>query len=112
MTHKIDAEAARSRTWDAIVIGAGMGGGLVGRRLAEQGLSVLFVEKGPFGPASERVISINEIAEPKARMIRGFWPKQAESRLDGQTVRFFGPYGCGVGGSSVFYSAALERHYH
>ena len=109
MTHTIDTEGARSRTWDAIIIGAGMGGGLVGRRLAEQGLSVLFVEKGPFGPASERVISVNEIVEPQARKIRGFWPKPTESRLDGQTVRFFGPYGCGVGGSSVFYSAALER---
>lgn len=102
-------EAARAQVWDAVIIGAGMGGGMVGRRLAEQGLSVLFVEKGPFGPASEQVIHLNEISEPDARMIRGFWPKQAESRLDGQTVRFFGPYGCGVGGSSVFYSAALER---
>ena len=109
MTHKIDADDARARVWDVIIIGAGLGGGLVGRRLAEQGLSVLFVEKGPFGPASEQVVSINEIVEPHARAIRGFWPKPTESRLDGQTVRFFGPYGCGVGGSSVFYSAALER---
>lgn len=35
------------REWDVIVIGTGIGGGTIGRRLAEQGLSVLFVEKGP-----------------------------------------------------------------
>ena len=71
MTQKIDIEGARAQVWDAIIIGAGMGGGLVGRRLAEQGLSVLFVEKGPFGPASEQVISINEIVEPEAAWILG-----------------------------------------
>ena len=36
----------RSREWDAIVIGTGVGGGTVGRRLAEAGLSVLYLEKG------------------------------------------------------------------
>ena len=35
MTHKIDADDARARVWDVIIIGAGLGGGLVGRRLAE-----------------------------------------------------------------------------
>lgn len=35
-----------AREWDAIVIGTGIGGGTIGRRLAEAGLSVLFVEKG------------------------------------------------------------------
>ncbi|MFD2440263.1 FAD-dependent oxidoreductase [Paracoccus kondratievae] len=33
--------------WDVIVIGTGIGGGTAGRHLAEAGLSVLFVEKGP-----------------------------------------------------------------
>src|ERR1700728_2179217 len=38
-----DIEASR---WDVIVIGSGVGGATVGRSLALQGLSVLFLEKG------------------------------------------------------------------
>ena len=37
------------RDWDVVIIGAGLGGGSAGRRLAEMGLSVLFLEKGPLG---------------------------------------------------------------
>ena len=43
MTSPFDTE------WDAIVIGAGMGGGTLGRALAEAGQKVLFVEKGAEG---------------------------------------------------------------
>ena len=42
------------REWDAIVVGTGIGGGVAGRRLAEKGLAVLFVEQGPAGPATTR----------------------------------------------------------
>ena len=42
------------KLWDVIVIGAGMGGGTVGRRLAEKGLSVLFVERGQIGSRAEQ----------------------------------------------------------
>ena len=105
----LSLDAARQGTWDVIVIGAGMGGGLLGRRLAEAGVSVLFVEKGPIGRAAEQVVGGEEITHPQARELRGLWPKQAEARLGGKATRFFGPYGSGVGGSSVFYAAALER---
>lgn len=100
---------ATSQEWDVIIIGAGLGGGVLGRRLAEHGLSVLFVEKGPKGHAAENQKNQPKLAHPEARRLRGIWPKQAESRLDGVATRFFGPYGSGVGGSSVFYAAALER---
>ena len=38
-----------SHVWDIIVIGSGVGGGTIGRSLAESGLSVLFLEKGTAG---------------------------------------------------------------
>ena len=100
---------AQSRSWDVIVIGAGMGGGLVGRRLTERGLSVLFLEKGPVGYRTERQPYSPDVADPIARQLRGYWPKPVEAH-DGLSVsRYFAPLGSGVGGSSVFYAAALER---
>lgn len=98
-----------NQSWDAIIIGAGMGGGMAGRQLAERGLRVLFVEKGPSGVRSEQQRLTDQIENPIARHIRGFWPKPAEAVLDGQKSTFFAPIGCGVGGTSVFYAGALER---
>lgn len=100
---------AKAQSWDVIIVGAGMGGGLAGRRLAERGLSVLFVEKGPAGYRSEQQAYSPDVADPAARQLRGFWPKPVEAH-DGKSVsRYFAPLGSGVGGSSVFYAAALER---
>lgn len=102
-------EDITSRIWDVIVIGTGMGGGVVGRRLAEQGLSVLFVEKGAAGKRAEAQGIDADIAEPFARSLHGYWPKPVSARLNGRRTEFFAPLGAGVGGSSVFYAAALER---
>ncbi len=100
----------QSIQWDVIVVGAGMGGGLLGRRLAERGIRVLFIEKGPLGyPMDRHALQNTPRNPPQARLIRGMWPKPSEARVNGVTTRFFGPYGSGVGGSSVFYAAALER---
>ena len=64
-----------AREWDAIVIGTGIGGGTVGRRLAEAGLSVLFVEKGPdLGDLA--VAALNNVERaPDARLAGGAWPR-------------------------------------
>lgn len=102
-------ETATSEVFDVIVVGAGMGGGMAGRRLAESGASVLFVEKGPAGYRREEQDMSVSITDPVARQIRGSWPKPLEAHLDGRVSRFFGPIGSGVGGSSAFYAAALER---
>lgn len=102
-------QEAQSRSWDVIVIGAGMGGGMAGRRLAERGLSVLFLEKGPAGHRSERQPYSPDIADPLARTLRGYWPKPVEAHDGASVSRYFAPLGSGVGGSSVFYAAALER---
>lgn len=95
--------------WDVIVIGTGMGGGTIGRALAEAGLKVLFVEKGPAGYRAEQTPLDPEIFVPEARMARGFWPGQVRATVDGREARFFAPLGAGLGGSSVFYAATLER---
>lgn len=101
-------EAAQSRVWDVIVIGTGMGGGLAGRRLAERGLSVLYVEKGRTGHRSEEQ-SLSGKESPDARILRGAWPKPVIAKVDGVEREFFAGIGCAVGGTSVFYAAALER---
>jgi len=97
------------RHWDVIVIGTGIGGGTIGRALAEQGLSVLFVEKGPAGHRTEETALNTAMADPVARTIRGFWPAPVTAQIDGKTRSFFAPLGSGLGGSSVFYAATLER---
>ncbi|WP_108813424.1 GMC oxidoreductase [Loktanella sp. Alg231-35] len=106
---EITLQDAKDQNWDVIIIGAGMGGGMAGRRLAERGLSVLFVEKGQIGYRTERQAYRDHIADPLARTLRGYWPKPVEEH-DGSTIKsYFAPLGSGVGGSSVFYAAALER---
>jgi len=100
---------ALGETWDAIVVGTGIGGGMAGRRLAERGLRVLFLEQGPEGYRAEETALNLEMFDPVARSIRGFWPTPMQARVDGRVSQFFGPIGGGVGGSSVFYAATLER---
>jgi choline dehydrogenase-like flavoprotein len=97
------------RDWDVIVIGTGMGGGLAGRRLAERGLSVLFLERGPLGPRGEEHRLDPEMRDPVARRVRGFWPAPIAAELDGRALELLGTVGAGVGGTSVFYAASLER---
>lgn len=102
-------DAIRNQLWDVIVIGTGVGGGVLGRRLAENGLSVLFVEQGPNGPRGEQTALDGEMYDPVARQVRGFWPDQIKAQVNGRSSEFFAPLGAGVGGSSVFYAATLER---
>lgn len=97
------------KIWDVIVIGTGMGGGTIGRRLAESGLSVLFLEKGPKGPRAEEQGLNDDIIDPVARQVRGYWPKPIKAKINGDEAEFFAPVGTGVGGSSAFYAATLER---
>lgn len=99
----------RDTHWDAIVIGTGVGGGVAGRALAEAGMKVLFLEKGRAGFRSEETAIDLVMGDPVARAIRGFWPDPITADLDGRRQDLLPPLGCGVGGSSVFYAATLER---
>lgn len=94
--------------WDVIVIGAGMGGGMVGRRLAEQGLSVLFVDSGLAGDRDDER-EWSTIDDPKERRARGYWPAPMKATINGRSSTFYGPVGSGPGGTSLFYAATLER---
>lgn len=100
----------RDRHWDIIVIGTGIGGGTIGRQLAEKGLSVLFLEKGHAGHRGEtNGLGGDAITDPIARMLRGWWPDRVCARIEGRESQPYVPIGAGVGGSSVFYAATLER---
>ncbi len=98
-----------TQKWDVIVIGTGIGGGTAGRRLAEAGLKVLFVEKGPAGFRAEQTRLDSEMFVPEARLARGLWPSQVHGRINGRDEAFYAPLGAGLGGSSAFYAATLER---
>ena len=97
------------KDWDVIVIGTGMGGGTIGRRLAELGKSVLFLERGPNGIRAEEHELRADVHDKQARLVRGFLPEPMHATVDGVETVFYAPLGCGVGGSSVFYAATLER---
>jgi choline dehydrogenase-like flavoprotein len=92
------------RDWDIAVIGAGLGGGTAGRRLVEMGFSVLFLEKGPF---AEKEIS--DPATNRSALERQFWEPVIHGEINEQHYRFENTIGSGVGGSSLFYAATLER---
>lgn len=101
--------ALLDQDWDVVVIGTGIGGGTIGRTLAEGGMRVLFLEKGPNGYRNERQALHSEVFTPEARALRGFWPIPMRAKVDGRDSTFFAPIGAGVGGSSAFYAATLER---
>ncbi|HTZ21565.1 MAG TPA: FAD-binding protein, partial [Opitutaceae bacterium] len=65
----LSAREAERIVWDVIVVGTGMGGGMLGYRLARSGRRVLFVEKGhstlPGTPATIRA-AVPELAEPRS----------------------------------------------
>jgi choline dehydrogenase-like flavoprotein len=104
--------------WDAIVIGTGMGGGTAGYELARLGRRVLFVEKGWSAPGGksfggEAAAGAPDDGEdedsPRARLRAGRWPLRLQEGSGARKTEFFAPLGCGIGGSTALYAAALER---
>ncbi|MGE2721089.1 GMC oxidoreductase [Mycolicibacterium celeriflavum] len=110
--------------WDAIVVGAGMGGGMLGYSLARAGRRVLFVEKGrstlPGVPGTIRS-AIPELAEPGAgRSAETYYDALARAGrstdevedVTGRLSRRFIPFiGSGTGGSSAIYGMVCERFF-
>lgn len=110
--------------WDVAVIGTGMGGGTAGYELARLGRRVLFIEKGSSVPGGFRFPEMDEqsrnAAEPRgrdrvsddspeARLQEGRWPERLQATTSFGESEFFAPLGCGIGGSTPQYGAALER---
>jgi len=112
--------------WDVAVIGTGMGGATIGYELARLGRRVLFIEKGLFLHGELRILEhggvqpdgnlLAQLANtsdesPQARLRAGRWPKRLQGKTSFGEIEFFAPLGCGSGGSTSLYAAALERFY-
>ena len=87
---------------DAIVIGSGVGGGTVARRLAENGAGVLLLERGDFVPREEGNWSVDTVFFEKRYSARESW-------LDRNNAPFDPGAYANVGGSTKFYGAAMFR---
>jgi len=106
--------------WDVVVIGTGMGGATTGYELARLGRRVLFLEKGQLShqaaPESDsstddRVAALQGALSdsPEVRLSAGRWPHRLRGSTSFGELNFFAPLGCGSGGSTALYGAALER---
>ena len=112
--------------WDVVVIGTGMGGSTVGYRLASLGRRVLFIEKGLYlqdasvepnladgGLRSHGADRAAQVLEgdfsPESRLRSGKWPSRLQGTTTFGALDFYAPLGCGTGGSTLLYAAALER---
>ncbi len=97
-----------------------MGGGTTGYALAKAGMSVLFLEKGRSTTDTDRVnagmfaetfwqgIKRPEATRPVLRQSGRYW-QDIEDISSGKPHRFIPFIGCGTGGSTRIYGAALER---
>jgi len=107
--NRISSKQLTDEIWDVAIIGSGMGGATAGYALAKKGHRVIVLEKGnasfPPGADEEHLDEENQ----QERFKHGLWPTQITSDIDGKRSRFFGPVGCGAGGSTLLYAAALER---
>ena len=81
----------RAAIWDVIVIGAGMGGGIAGRRLAEKGLSVLFVERGPNGSRDDEAGLDAAINDPASAGAGATGRRRSRPSIDGRPVDVLRP---------------------
>ncbi|MGE3809214.1 MAG: GMC oxidoreductase [Gemmataceae bacterium] len=106
------------RRWDVIVIGTGMGGATIGLALARAGLRVLFLEKGLRqssatlrGDFAESYLAPTAVPGPGDTPLlarAGRWSDDIDDRSH-RPHRFVPFVGCGSGGSSALFGAALER---
>jgi choline dehydrogenase-like flavoprotein len=92
----------QSLSYDVVVIGSGVGGGVVARNLAENGVSVLLLERGETLPREPENWQVNAVFHDKRYTARDIWYDK-----DGAPFRPAIYYN--VGGSSKFYGASMVR---
>jgi len=106
----IDRAAAEAGSWDVVVVGSGMGGGTVAWELTRRGLNVLLIEKGHADLSKARGVPATvTIDDADDRYQEGRWPTKVSTRIDGKDSDVWAPLGCGLGGTSNLYAAALGR---
>ena len=106
----LDLEQAAKRNWDVVIIGAGVGGCTAAYSLSRQGLSVLLIEKGKSDLLRSPKVTIDTPdTNPDTRMNSGKWPTPITTVVNGVENDIWAPLGCGLGGSSRWYAAALTR---
>ncbi|MFL0803868.1 MAG: GMC family oxidoreductase [Agarilytica sp.] len=105
----VDLAQAQTQEWDVVIIGAGMGGGTAAYVLANEGLKVLILDKGAANfDGDEESVSVEPENETQ-QYINGKWPTQIRTKINGTDHDMWAPLGCGMGGSSLLYAAALQR---
>lgn len=90
------------KDYDAIVIGSGVGGSMTARRLAENGVRVLILERGDFIPREDANWDVKTVFFDKKYKARDTWLDRNGNPFDP------GMY-YNVGGSTKFYGAAMFR---
>lgn len=112
----------RRKTWDAVIVGTGMGGGTLGLALARRGWQVLFLEKGvsnaPGAQDDVRGRLVDETFDRShhvdgparhAALARGGRSWDEIEDVTKGSKRFVPFIGSGVGGSSALYGMVCER---
>ena len=87
---------------DAIIVGSGVGGSLVARRLAEAGARVLLLERGDWVPREPENWSVQKVFCERIYKARDQW-------IDGHGRSFDPGMYYNVGGMTKFYGGAMFR---
>ena len=104
------ANISVDKTWDVVIIGAGMGGAAAAYALTHQGQEVLLIEKGKEDIQNScKENATKQFEDPVVRIEQAQWPTKLQIALNGRTSLFWPSLGCGVGGSTLLYAATLGR---
>ena len=93
---------AGAHSFDVVIVGSGVGGGVVARNLAEHGLSVLMLERGDVLPREDDNWSVQAVFFDKKYTAHDTWYDKAGNPFR-PAIYYY------VGGSSKFYGASMVR---
>ncbi len=92
----------KQRSYDVVIVGSGVGGGVVARNLAERGVSVLLLERGGVLPREDDNWSVQATFGQKKYTAHDTWYDKAGAAFR-PAIYYW------VGGSSKFYGASMVR---